>query len=110
MCLNNCNGHGECRYENNRYSCICQSDWFGSACEFTRELNCNDRIDNDNDGLIDCLDPDCCSNLYCSTVQECIAKTNAKDILLRRQATSLTATFFERMQFLIQEDGLQTSS
>ncbi|CAF0943281.1 unnamed protein product, partial [Didymodactylos carnosus] len=110
MCANNCNGHGECRKENNRYSCICQSNWLGLACELTRELNCNDRIDNDNDGLIDCLDPDCCSSSHCSATQECITKTNAKDILLRRQATSLTATFFERMQFLIQEDGLQTSS
>ncbi len=30
--------------------------------------------------------------------------------LLRRQAPSPSASFFERMQFLIQEDGLQTSS
>lgn len=26
---------------------------------------CNDGIDNDGDGLIDCYDPDCCTNIVC---------------------------------------------
>ncbi|CAF4276829.1 unnamed protein product, partial [Rotaria magnacalcarata] len=62
------------------------------------------------DGLVDCLDPDCCSASRCQSTAECISRTTAKDILLRRQAPSPSASFFERMQFLIQEDGLQTSS
>jgi IgGFc binding protein/CHU_C Type IX secretion signal domain len=33
-----------------------------------QETNCNDGIDNDNDGLIDCLDPDCPS---CAFAQNC---------------------------------------
>ncbi|CAF4023410.1 unnamed protein product, partial [Adineta steineri] len=105
-CSNNCNGHGECKMN----KCICHTNWFGSECQFTIENNCNDRLDNDHDGLIDCLDPDCCSSSLCQSTEECISRTNAKDILLRRQAPSPSASFFERMQFLIQEDGLQTSS
>ncbi|CAF0847493.1 unnamed protein product [Rotaria sordida] len=105
-CPNNCNGHGECKIN----KCICHTNWFGPECQFTIENNCNDQIDNDNDGLIDCLDPDCCSSSRCQSTIECISRTTAKDILLRRQAPSPSASFFERMQFLIQEDGLQTSS
>ncbi|UJR35679.1 hypothetical protein I4U23_028429 [Adineta vaga] len=105
-CPNNCNGHGDCQMN----KCICHSNWFGSECQFTIENNCNDRMDNDNDGLVDCLDPDCCSSSVCQSTDECISRTNAKDILLRRQAPSPSASFFERMQFLIQEDGLQTST
>jgi large repetitive protein len=33
-----------------------------------QEINCTDGIDNDNDGLIDCLDPDCAS---CGFAQNC---------------------------------------
>ncbi|CAF1592934.1 unnamed protein product, partial [Adineta ricciae] len=105
-CPNNCNGHGDCQMN----KCVCHSNWFGPECQFTIETNCNDQIDNDNDGLIDCLDPDCCSSNVCQSTEECISRTNAKDILLRRQAPSPSASFFERMQFLIQEDGLQTSA
>ncbi|CAM4869415.1 unnamed protein product [Rotaria socialis] len=105
-CPNNCNGHGECKVN----KCVCHINWFGPECQFTIEHNCNDQLDNDNDGLVDCLDPDCCSSSRCQSTAECISRTTAKDILLRRQAPSPSASFFERMQFLIQEDGLQTSS
>ncbi len=34
----------------------------------TGDIDCNDNVDNDQDGLIDCLDPDCEAFSNCSTV------------------------------------------
>lgn len=83
--------------------CVCQANWFGSECQFTAETNCQDRMDNDNgesrsitsllfnqwtmsnvllylDGLVDCLDPDCCSSPKCQSTDECTSRTSAKDM------------------------------
>ena len=32
------------------------------------------------DGLIDCLDPDCCSSSRCQSTDECISRSTAKDM------------------------------
>lgn len=32
------------------------------------------------DGLIDCLDPDCCSSSRCQSTLECTLRTSAKDM------------------------------
>ena len=37
---------------------------------FCQEVLCNDNIDNDTDGLIDCLDPDCFVDPDCGCLQE----------------------------------------
>ncbi len=34
-------------------------------------LECTDDFDNDQDGLIDCADPDCCETENCSMAPEC---------------------------------------
>ena len=39
------------------------------------DIDCNDNADNDNDGLIDCLDPDCEPFANCSTVCNALAPT-----------------------------------
>lgn len=36
-----------------------------------KETDCSDGLDNDNDGLTDCVDPDCCSNTVCSSTDAC---------------------------------------
>jgi len=60
------------------------------------------------DGLVDCLDPDCCissscrDNLHCRTVPE------PMEILLRKQPPSSSASFYERMRFLIEDDSVQS--
>lgn len=59
------------------------------------------------DGLVDCEDPECCSNRLCSSSQLCVSSPKPIDILLRKQPPAITASFFERMKFLIDEGSLQ---
>jgi len=62
---------------------------------------------NFSDGLIDCADPECCSNHICRSSQLCVSAPKPIDILLRKQPPAITASFFERMKFLIDEGSLQ---
>lgn len=59
------------------------------------------------DGLIDCADPECCANHACRGSQLCVSAPKPIDILLRKQPPAITASFFERMKFLIDEGSLQ---
>lgn len=59
------------------------------------------------DGLLDCEDPECCSNHICRSSQLCVSAPKPIDILLRKQPPAITASFFERMKFLIEEGSLQ---
>jgi hypothetical protein len=36
-----------------------------------KELICNNNVDDDSDGLVDCKDPDCASNPLCA-IQQCV--------------------------------------
>lgn len=60
-----------------------------------------------SDGLVDCADPECCSNHICRSSQLCVSAPKPIDILLRKQPPAITASFFERMKFLIDEGSLQ---
>lgn len=60
-----------------------------------------------SDGLTDCEDPECCSDGYCKNSQLCVSSPKPIDILLRKQPPAITASFFERMKFLIDEGSLQ---
>lgn len=60
-----------------------------------------------SDGLTDCEDPECCLNVACTAHQLCVASPKPIDILLRKQPPAITASFFERMKFLIDEGSLQ---
>lgn len=90
------------------------------------EQNCGDNKDNDNgkffflnlmnwikfffcfvDGLVDCEDPECCSKQPCRQSQLCVSAPKPIDVLLRKQPPAITASFFERMRFLIDEGSLQ---
>lgn len=59
------------------------------------------------DGLIDCEDPECCGSHACRTSQLCVSAPRPADVLLRKQPQAVTASFFERMKFLIDEGSLQ---
>lgn len=60
-----------------------------------------------SDGLVDCEDPECCANPLCRSSQLCVSSPKPIDILLRKQPPAITASFFERMKFLIDEGSLQ---
>ncbi|XP_021940923.1 teneurin-m isoform X3 [Zootermopsis nevadensis] len=107
-CPNSCSGHGQCRVSSDgAWECRCYDGWDGRDCSVALEQSCNDGKDNDKDGLTDCEDPECCSNHLCRSSQLCVSSPKPIDILLRKQPPAITASFFERMKFLIEEGSLQ---
>ncbi|XP_073990846.1 teneurin transmembrane protein Ten-m isoform X3 [Rhodnius prolixus] len=107
-CPHGCSGHGECRVnQDSLWECRCTEGWDGHDCSVLLEQACNDGRDNDKDGLLDCEDPECCSNHICRSSQLCVSAPKPIDILLRKQPPAITASFFERMKFLIEEGSLQ---
>ncbi|PVD34980.1 hypothetical protein C0Q70_06261 [Pomacea canaliculata] len=106
-CPNDCNAHGECIRYQETWKCECRNGWKGEACDLARETKCVDRVDNDQDGLLDCLDPDCCDSPGCENSLYCRTAPEPNDILLSKDAPSPTASFFDRMRFLIEENSVQ---
>ncbi|XP_048512198.1 teneurin-m isoform X2 [Athalia rosae] len=107
-CPNSCSGHGQCRVNGDaQWECRCYDGWDGTDCSVLLEQNCSDSRDNDKDGLVDCEDPECCANHHCRDSQLCVSAPKPIDILLRKQPPAITASFFERMKFLIDEGSLQ---
>ncbi|XP_063233060.1 LOW QUALITY PROTEIN: teneurin-m [Bacillus rossius redtenbacheri] len=107
-CPGGCSGHGECRASaDGAWECRCFDGWDGRDCNTALEQSCSDGRDNDKDGLVDCEDPECCSNHLCRSSQLCVSAPKPIDILLRKQPPAITASFFERMKFLIEEGSLQ---
>lgn len=60
------------------------------------------------DGLIDCSDSECCSHSVCSEHIMCLSSNEPVDVLLRKQPPSVTASFFQRVKFLIEENSVQS--
>ncbi|XP_069968168.1 teneurin-m isoform X2 [Bactrocera oleae] len=107
-CPNGCSAHGQCRVSGEgQWECRCYEGWDGPDCGIALELNCGDSKDNDKDGLVDCEDPECCASHVCKTSQLCVSAPKPIDVLLRKQPPAITASFFERMKFLIDESSLQ---
>ncbi|XP_066154380.1 teneurin-m isoform X3 [Euwallacea fornicatus] len=107
-CPNSCSAHGQCRFNGDgMWECRCDNGWDGPDCSLLLEQNCSDGRDNDKDGLSDCEDPECCANAACKSSQLCVSSPKPIDILLRKQPPAITASFFERMKFLIDEGSLQ---
>ena len=110
-CPQACSGpeHGEClRLEDDLWTCRCRSAWTGPDCSIQLETNCTDGRDNDGDRLVDCEDPECCESPVCEHSQLCHTVSAPIDILLRKQPPAVTASFYERMRFIIEDRGLQS--
>jgi hypothetical protein len=71
------------------------------------ESYCDDGYDNDKDGLTDCEDPECCEKPSCKQSQLCMTVDRPINILLQRQPPASTASFFQKMRFIIEEGSLQ---
>jgi hypothetical protein len=72
-CPGNCNGHGTCTMPTYQmaWECMCQTGWYGPGCNIELEQRCDDKVDNDRDGLVDCEDPECCESPVCERSQLC---------------------------------------
>lgn len=61
-----------------------------------------------SDGLTDCADSECCIKDECKDSLMCLSAPDPLDILLRKQPPAVTATFYQKMKFLIEEDSVQS--
>ncbi|XP_054167929.1 teneurin-m-like [Oppia nitens] len=107
-CPKGCSSHGQCVQRNDEWMCRCKEGWGGRDCSAPQETNCADDIDNDNDGLSDCADSECCSTDHCHQSLMCISSPDPLDILLRKQPPAVTASFYQKMKFLIEESSVQS--
>ncbi|XP_051159641.1 teneurin-a isoform X4 [Leptopilina boulardi] len=107
-CEKSCSRHGLCSLLDGEYSCDCATGWAGRDCSIPLEMECKDEIDNDKDGMIDCSDSECCSHEACADHIMCLASNDPVEVLLRKQPPSVTASFYQRVKFLIEENSVQS--
>ncbi|XP_037122972.1 teneurin-4 isoform X7 [Syngnathus acus] len=104
-CPGLCNGNGRCTLGNGGWYCVCQLGWRGSGCDTSMETSCGDVKDNDGDGLVDCMDPDCCLQATCHSTSLCVGSPDPLDIIQETQLSSgnqgKAQSFYERVRFLV---------
>ncbi|KAK7899528.1 hypothetical protein WMY93_020381 [Mugilogobius chulae] len=109
-CPGLCSGHGRCTLEQSGWRCVCQAGWSGPGCSVVMETDCSDGTDNDGDGLMDCVDPDCCEQLSCGSDPLCHGSSDPLSLL---QASPLpptgpTHSFYRRIRFLLGKSATHT--
>ncbi|XP_022084804.1 teneurin-3-like isoform X2 [Acanthaster planci] len=111
-CPDGCNGHGDCRFVDMRWQCVCDGPHRGKACEITMETACADGQDNDGDSLMDCLDPDCCHDDYCASSILCKTSPDPETVLGRDVMSLVTPplSVYDRYKFLVEGDSVQTGA
>ncbi|CAB3403586.1 unnamed protein product [Caenorhabditis bovis] len=105
-CPNGCSGKGEC-VMNGEWTCKCQSGTTGPDCSMNIEMHCDDGLDNDSDGLVDCDDPECCDSPMCSEESMCSVAISPTEVLLRMPPI-FNADFAQRVAFLIKDKSVQS--
>lgn len=60
------------------------------------------------DGMTDCSDSECCTHPICTEHIMCLASNDPVEVLLRKQPPSVTASFYQRVKFLIEENSVQS--
>uniref|UniRef100_A0A4X2K169 Teneurin-2 n=2 Tax=Vombatus ursinus TaxID=29139 RepID=A0A4X2K169_VOMUR len=105
-CPDLCNGNGRCTLGQNSWQCVCQTGWRGPGCNVAMETSCADNKDNEGDGLVDCLDPDCCLQSACHNSLLCRGSRDPLDIIQQGQ-TGLPAvkSFYDRIKLLVGKDS-----
>ncbi|KYO31859.1 hypothetical protein Y1Q_0003424 [Alligator mississippiensis] len=107
-CPGLCNGNGRCTLDMNGWHCVCQLGWRGAGCDTSMETACGDGKDNDGDGLVDCMDPDCCLQPLCHINSLCLGSPDPLDIIQETQAPILQQnlhSFYDRIKFLVGKDS-----
>ncbi|XP_036042576.1 teneurin-4 isoform X4 [Onychomys torridus] len=107
-CPGLCNGNGRCTLDLNGWHCVCQLGWRGAGCDTSMETACGDSKDNDGDGLVDCMDPDCCLQPLCHVNPLCLGSPDPLDIIQETQAPvsqQNLISFYDRIKFLVGRDS-----
>ncbi|XP_036168553.1 teneurin-2 isoform X3 [Myotis myotis] len=105
-CPDLCNGNGRCTLGQNSWQCVCQTGWRGPGCNVAMETSCADNKDNEGDGLVDCLDPDCCLQSACQNSLLCRGSRDPLDIIQQGQTDSPTVkSFYDRIKLLAGKDS-----
>uniref|UniRef100_A0A8B9M3Z9 EGF-like domain-containing protein n=1 Tax=Accipiter nisus TaxID=211598 RepID=A0A8B9M3Z9_9AVES len=90
----------------NSWQCVCQSGWRGPGCNVAMETACADNKDNEGDGLVDCLDPDCCLQSTCQNSLLCRGSRDPLDIIQQSHSGSPTVkSFYDRIKLLVGKDS-----
>ncbi|XP_078252785.1 teneurin-3-like isoform X2 [Rhinoraja longicauda] len=107
-CPGLCNSNGRCTLDQNGWHCVCQVGWRGAGCDVAMETLCSDGKDNEGDGLVDCLDPDCCLHTACQDQAYCRGSPDPLDIIGQSQpqpAQQAARSFHDRIKFLIEPES-----
>ncbi|EPY78853.1 hypothetical protein CB1_000998024 [Camelus ferus] len=107
-CPGLCNSNGRCTLDQNGWHCVCQPGWRGAGCDVAMETLCADSKDNEGDGLIDCMDPDCCLQSSCQNQPYCRGLPDPQDIIsqsLQSPPQQAAKSFYDRISFLIGSDS-----
>ncbi|KAM7418046.1 hypothetical protein PAMA_017607 [Pampus argenteus] len=101
-CHPRCEEHGQCHDG----TCICQPGWEGEHCNIvTHDLDVVVK-----DGLMDCVDPDCCEQLSCGSDPLCHGSADPLALLQQSplpptappsSASAHTHSFYRRIRFLL---------
>ncbi|XP_051920619.1 teneurin-3 isoform X7 [Hippocampus zosterae] len=108
-CPGLCNNNGRCVLDQNVWHCICQSGWRGLGCDVATETLCSDGKDNEGDGLVDCMDPDCCTQISCQAQALCKGSLDPAAAAAMQGQNSAgqptSRSFYERVAFLMGPSG-----
>ncbi|XP_066213133.1 teneurin-1 isoform X1 [Saccopteryx leptura] len=112
-CPGLCFGNGRCTLDQNGWHCVCQVGWSGTGCNIVMEMLCGDNLDNDGDGLTDCVDPDCCQQSNCYVSPLCQGSPDPLDLIQQNQplfSQHTSRLFYDRIKFLVGKDSTHVIS
>ncbi|XP_069850067.1 teneurin-2 isoform X1 [Dipodomys merriami] len=105
-CPDLCNGNGRCTLGQNSWQCVCQMGWRGPGCNVAMETACADNKDNEGDGLVDCLDPDCCLQSACQSSLLCRGSRDPLEVIQQGQTEwPAVKSFYDRIKLLAGKDS-----
>lgn len=87
---------------------LCVNNLPGKLKQICKNWLSPDNGTNFEDGMTDCSDSECCTRPECTEHIMCLASNDPVEVLLRKQPPSVTASFYQRVKFLIEENSVQS--